>query len=70
MSSGVDNVFSSPEFAFGSDGKTWLHLGAHLFIGTTAGALIPWGFGSLILALTRRRTRKFANFNPTSLEQS
>jgi hypothetical protein len=70
MSTGVNNVFSSPKFAFGQDGKTWLHLGAHLFIGTTAGALIPWGIGSLILTLTKRRSRKFENFNPTSLEQS
>jgi len=66
MSTGANNVFSSPEFAFGSDGKTWLHLGAHLFIGTTAGALIPWGVGSAILAMTRRRT----SLNSASLERS
>jgi hypothetical protein len=57
MSTGTDNVFSSPEFAFGSDGKTWLHLGAHLVIGTTVGALLPWAIGSAILAVTRNRKR-------------
>src|SRR5689334_19085801 len=25
-----DNVFSAPEFSGGTDGKTWLHAGAHL----------------------------------------
>ena len=54
IATGTNNVFSSPEFAFGSDGKTWSHLAAHLFIGTTAGSLIPWLIGSLILLLARK----------------
>jgi hypothetical protein len=70
IATGTNNVFSSPEFAFGGDGKTWLHLGAHLFGGTTVGALIPWGVGSAILAITRKRMRKFTNFDSTSMEQS
>jgi hypothetical protein len=48
--SGRDNIYSSPEFAFGSDGKTW----THLFIGTTVGTLLPWITGSGILAFTRK----------------
>ena len=52
--SGTNNVFSSPEFAFGSDGKTWTHLLAHVFVGTTVGSLLPWIIGSGILALTRK----------------
>src|SRR5262245_29496772 len=52
--SGNNNVFSSPEFAFGSDGKTWTHLLAHVFIGTIVGTLLPWLIGSGILALTRK----------------
>ena len=52
--SGNNNVFSSPEFAFGSDGKTWTHLLAHVFIGTTVGTFFPWLIGSGILALTRK----------------
>ena len=58
MATGVDNVFSAPEFAFGSDGKTWLHLGAHLVIGTTVGALLPWAIGSAILAITKKVSGK------------
>ena len=54
MATGTDNVFSSPEFAFGGDGKTWLHLGAHLVIGTTVGTLFPWAVGSAILAVTKK----------------
>jgi len=69
ISSGTNNVFSAPEFAFGGDGKTWLHLGAHLVIGTTVGALLPWGIGSLILVVTRKVTRKSENFNPRTMEQ-
>ena len=71
INTGTNNVFSSPEFAFGGDGKTWIHLASHLVIGTTFGALIPWGIGSAILALTRKRTRKFSDFNATtSMERS
>lgn len=51
---GNDNIFSAPEYAFGADGKTWLHVGAHLVIGTTIGALVPWVVGSGILAATRK----------------
>ncbi len=53
---GNNNVFSSPEFAFGSDGKTWTHLLAHVFIGTTVGSLVPWLIGSGLLAATRKMT--------------
>jgi hypothetical protein len=58
IATGVNNVFSSPEFAFGGDGKTWLHLAAHLFVGTTVGALVPWAFSSGIFALTKKFSTK------------
>jgi hypothetical protein len=54
MFTGNDNIFSAPEYAFGGDGKTWLHLGAHVFIGTTIGSLLPWVIGCGILAITRK----------------
>ncbi len=53
---GTGNIYSAPEYAFGGDGKSWLHLGAHLVIGTTAGSLVPWGVGSLILLVTKKLT--------------
>src|SRR5262249_26548627 len=52
--SGNNNVFSSPEFAFGGDGKTWTHLLAHLLFGTTVGTLVPWLIGSGVLALAKK----------------
>ena len=51
---GTPNIFSAPEYAFGGDGATWLHVAAHLFIGTIAGSLVPWLLGSLILLATRK----------------
>jgi len=54
MITGTDNIFSAPEYAFGGDGKSWLHLGAHVFIGTTIGSLLPWVIGCGVLALTRK----------------
>lgn len=54
---GHDNIFSIPEYSFGSDGKTWAHVAAHLFVGTTIGSLVGWLAGSLILFVTRKVTR-------------
>jgi len=54
---GNPNIFSAPEYAFGGDGKTWLHVAAHALIGTTVGSLIPWAAGCAILAATRRMAR-------------
>ena len=51
---GTPNIFSAPEYAFGGDGATWLHVAAHLFIGTIAGSLVPWLIGSLMLFATKR----------------
>jgi hypothetical protein len=51
---GTDNVYSAPEYYFGSDGKTWAHAAAHLFVGTTIGPLIGWLFGCVIMFATRK----------------
>jgi hypothetical protein len=52
---GTGNIYSAPEFAFGG-GNNWLHLGAHLLIGTTIGSLVPWVVGSAILFATKKLT--------------
>jgi hypothetical protein len=39
---GVGNIFSAPEFSFGGV-NPWLHLAAHVFIGTTPGSSFPMG---------------------------
>ena len=53
---GQDNIFSIPEYSFGADGKTWGHVAAHLFIGTTVGTLVGWLVGCLVLFVTRKVT--------------
>ena len=50
---GIENIYSAPEFSFNGQ-PAWLHLAAHVFIGTTVGSVVPWAIGSLILAITRR----------------
>jgi len=53
IGTGASNVYSN-DFFPGYDGKSMLHVGAHLVIGTTVGSLVPWLIGSLILAITRK----------------
>ena len=55
---GHDNIFSAPEFSFGADGKTWFHVAAHLFIGTTIGSLVGWLVGCLVTLATKKLVTK------------
>jgi hypothetical protein len=50
----TDNIYSAPEFSFGGDGKTWLHVGAHLVLATTIGPLISWLIGCIVMFATRK----------------
>jgi hypothetical protein len=54
---GNADIFSSPEYAFGGDGKTWTHVAAHAFIGTTMRSVFPWAIGCAILAIARKVAR-------------
>ena len=58
---GNNNIFSAPEYAFGGDGRTWLHLGAHAVFGTTVGTLVPWLIGSGFLAAAKKLTASDRN---------
>jgi hypothetical protein len=52
---GHDNIYSIPENFFGNDGKSWLHVAGHLFIGgLTLGPLISWLIGSIIMFATKK----------------
>jgi hypothetical protein len=51
---GTDNIYSVPEYSFGQDGKTWLHAGAHLVLGTTIGPLVGWLVGCLIMLVAKK----------------
>ena len=54
---GKDNIYSVPEYSFGSDGKSWLHVGAHLVLGTTIAPLIGWIVGCVIMFATKKLVR-------------
>ena len=49
-----DNIYTAPEFSGGGDGKTWLHVGAHLFLGVIVLPLVSWAIGSLVMLVTRK----------------
>jgi hypothetical protein len=49
-----DNIYTAPEYSGGGDGKTWLHVVAHLALGVVVLPLVTWGIGSLVLLVTRK----------------
>ncbi len=49
-----DNIYTVPEYSGGGDGKTWLHVGAHLFLGIVVLPLVSWAIGSLIMLVTKK----------------
>ena len=51
--SGTNNIYTIPEVTGGSDGRTWLHVFAHLIAGPLA-ALVAWLIGSGILFVTKK----------------
>jgi hypothetical protein len=51
---GRDNIYSLPEYAFGQDGKTWLHVIGHLVGGGIVGPLIGWLVGCVIMFVTKK----------------
>jgi hypothetical protein len=50
---GTGNAYTAPEVFGGSDGKTWLHVLAHLLAALIL-PLIAWLIGSVILFATKR----------------
>lgn len=51
---GKDNVFSAPEFSGGSDGKTWIHVLAHLVVGIVIGPLMSWLIASILHFIVKK----------------
>ena len=51
---GRDNIFTAPEYSGGGDGKTWLHVGAHVVLGMFVGTLIGWLVASIVMWVTKR----------------
>jgi hypothetical protein len=50
---GVDNIYTAPEFFGGSSGRNWIHVLLHV-IGAFVLPLFGWLVGSVILFLTKR----------------
>ena len=50
---GTGNAFTAPEVFGGSDGRTWIHVAAHL-IGAVILPVITWLIGSVILFAAKR----------------
>ena len=50
---GHDNIYTVPEFSGGGDGKNWLHVFAHLVVGTIVLPLLSWAIASLVLLVTK-----------------
>lgn len=50
---GIDNIYTAPEFFGGSDGKNWLHVLAHAVAGPIIIPLFSWLIGSVILFVTK-----------------
>jgi hypothetical protein len=51
---GKDNIFSAPEYSGGGDGKTWIHVGAHVLLGTIIAPLVFWLFTALIMWIVKK----------------
>ncbi len=49
-----DNIYTAPEYSGGGDGKTWLHVVAHLVLGVVILPLVSWAVGSLVMLVTRK----------------
>jgi hypothetical protein len=51
---GTDNIYTAPEYSGGGDGKTWLHVLAHVVIGAVVMPLVGWGISSLVMLVTKK----------------
>jgi hypothetical protein len=51
---GQDNIYTAPEYSGGGDGKNWIHVVAHLIVGSVVLPLISWAIGSLVLLVTKK----------------
>jgi hypothetical protein len=51
---GQDNIYTAPEYSGGGEGKTWLHVVAHLVVAAVILPLVSWLIGSLVLLVTKK----------------
>jgi len=51
---GSDNIYTAPEYSGGTDGKTWVHVIAHLVVGSVVLPLMSWLISSVVLFVTKK----------------
>jgi hypothetical protein len=51
---GRDNIYTVPEYSGGGDGKTWLHVVAHIVVAIVILPLLTWAVGSLVMLVTKK----------------
>lgn len=57
MATGIDNIYSAPEYSGGVDGKTWTHAGAHIVLGIVIGPVVAWLVASGLMFLVKKFVR-------------
>jgi hypothetical protein len=57
---GQDNIYTAPEYSGGGEGKTWLHVFAHLVVAAVILPLVSWAIASLVLLVTKKVAPKAA----------
>jgi len=54
---GLPNIYAAPEYSFGGQSQ-WVHALSHLTIGIVVPVLLFWGVGSIVLAITKRVSKR------------
>ncbi len=57
MATGVNNIYSAPEFSGGGEGKTWQHVGGHVIFGMVLGPLVFWLVGAGLMFIVNKISR-------------
>jgi hypothetical protein len=50
---GRDNIYTAPEYSGGGEGKTWIHVVAHIIVGAIVIPLMSWLIASLVMLVTK-----------------
>jgi hypothetical protein len=57
---GIDNIYTAPEFSGGGDGKNWVHVLGHVVVAAVILPLVSWGIGSLVMWVTKKAAPRTA----------
>ncbi len=57
MATGINNIFSAPEYSGGVDGRTWTHAGAHIVFGIVVFSLVAWLVAAGLMFIVKKIAR-------------